>query len=168
MSEYTNLKRCVTDTKFGGKKEISIRYVTNCHTVYFNAQHLFLQLKTVERCYFDYLIESAEKDGFVLIDVVLKDRFIEHLDKVGGGVVASPSPKTLHNFTNKLVNLGLVIKTNRKAGYYINPKYVSVVGQSKRIELVKEMFRLAEMGVINPSPLLDRPIEEYFEKPGVI
>lgn len=169
MTEYTILKRYITDTKFGGKKEISISYVTSCHTVYFNAQHKFLHLKPVERCYFDYLVESAEKDGFVLLDKVLKEKFLDHLMTVGKGIVKkAPVMKTLHNFTVKLVKLGLVINTNQVAGYYINPKYVSVAGQSKRMYLIGKMFDLAEKGGIEPSHLLDRPIDEYFDKPGVI
>ncbi|MDG1276994.1 MAG: hypothetical protein P8O16_06910 [Algoriphagus sp.] len=165
MSQYSHLKRFITDVKFGGKKEISIPYVTSCHTVYFNAQHLFLQLKPMERCYFDFLVESSQKDGFVLLDKVLKDQFLEHLVKVGGGKIKLPSPKGLHNTTVKLVDLGLLIRTTKKAEYYINPKYVCVTAPSKRMELIEKMFRLAEQGLIIPSPLLDKPIEEYFGDP---
>jgi hypothetical protein len=142
-------------------KQKTVGFIKNGMTVYFNAQHFFLKLKPKERCFFDFLCESMRIDhNSIVIDAILKDKFIAHL-----AAITAPAEKissgSLNKYIPKLVNLGLLLETDKKAFYIVNPKYVFTGSNSQRLKCLKNLIEERQIKELSIAPLINMSEDEF-------
>jgi hypothetical protein len=103
------------------------------HKSYFNAQHLLFKLNPLERSFYEYLIEKADLKSRVFIDINLKKEYLDFVDKVIGADVARATAAKVDQVVPKLKELGLIISSNDRGLYYINPKYAHKGSEKSRL-----------------------------------
>jgi len=121
------------------KRTKKLSFVSSGVTLFFNTQHLFIQLNPKERALFDYLCERMNKvDNSLRIDTKLKEDFIRHISKITGKQI-SPSIKRVTSYLKNLVTPGLLILNGDKLSesYFVNPKYVFKGTAKQRIATIK-------------------------------
>lgn len=162
-ASFKVVKITLPDEKFGGVRQIGIKFVTSCHFLVHNCQHLLLKLSGDERCFLDFLAEHMDNRNWLRVDKKLKTDFIQFLEEITSNN-QTISARSLENYLRKFVDFGLVLKSSEaSAGYYINPKYFFKGSQKDRENTIKALFKLASKGVVPYKPLLDKPLSEYFE-----
>lgn len=158
------VKITLPDEKLGGERFVDVRFVTSCHSLFHNCQHLLLELSANERCFLDFLAEQMDNRNWLRVDKRLKTDFIQFLEEITSGK-KKVSPRSLEIYLRKFVDLGLVLKSDEvAAGYYVNPKYFFKGSQKDRENAIKALFELASEGIVPYEPLLDKPLSEYFKK----
>ncbi len=133
---------------------------------YFNAQHILYKLKTEERVFLDYLIEQAEWDNRLFIDLDLKNGFCNFLiDKLH--LKDIPTINQLDKYLKNFIELGLAIKEDGQRGYYrINPKYFwKGTEGDRKITLQKLVESRVKSGL--PFACLIDKTEDEFLKPMI-
>lgn len=141
-----------------GKK--SIPFVKDGYTLFFNAQHLLIELTANERALYDYLCEQMiSRDNSLTVDTKMKQAFITHITEVTIGK-HSPSSKSVTGYVNKLAALGLLILTGSKKSelYCVNPKYAFKGSAAKRIALLKRLIEERNKNGLTISMLLNNPL----------
>jgi hypothetical protein len=141
-----------------------IRFVKFGCTSFFNAQHLFLRLDNIERCFFDHLCEIMdENSNRVLIVKDGKEKFAMKVSKITNGAY-STSIDSVTSAVRKLKLLGLILPVDEGRSYYVvNPKYVFKGRQSQRKWLLKNLIeqRYAEGPPI--EALLPMPLDQFLK-----
>ena len=125
----------------GASQKKVVPFIANGCMLFFNAQHLLIQLSNKDRAFFDYLCEVMRyADNDVFIDEPLKSAFIAWV-KV---ITSSKTKITGHTIVKsvaKLKGLGLILTTDDRARYTVNPKYVfkgSAHGREKYLKALIE------------------------------
>lgn len=130
-----DLKYITIVTEIGiPKKNTKLKFVNSGVTLFFNAQHLLIQLHPHERSFYDYLCEKMKQsDNSVKLDTTLKEDFIQNISKITSNK-SNPSLKSVTKYQKRLVSLGLLILQGNKLSdlYYVNPKYVFKGTQNQR------------------------------------
>lgn len=132
--------------------------------VYFNAQHLLIQLNPLERCFYEYLVEHSDINSRVFIDKNFKLSFIDFINTVIGSNIKNITYDKVNQIILKLNKLGLIISCMIRGQYYVNPKYAHKGVEKNRIKNLKNIIneRLLENLPINM--LVDMPNEKLFIK----
>jgi hypothetical protein len=152
-----------TGTKEGSLVNRKVRVVNEGCYLFFNAQHLLIQLGREARAFFDYLCERMRTDtNSILINKALKRDFIEHIGRLTGGSV-QPSPNSLNRYVSVLKSLGLlVLDMNSQRGfYYVSPKYVYKGSKKGRLELLEKMIRERVNKKLSLKGLIDSSEENF-------
>lgn len=133
----------------------TLKYVAQGCNLFFNAQHLLLQLNSMERTFYDFTLEQMDTtNNGLCIDSSFRTKFCDFVNKITSGqkTISETLP---HNALKKLVRLGLLIKTSKKSIYIVNPKYAFKSTKAKRIELLKELIEQSGLiKVINTKALI--------------
>lgn len=135
----------------------NIKVVSNGCKYFFNAQHKFLQLSTVERAYFDFLCEKMNSRNKVSFNPANRGAFINFCKDITSGKFDSKQ-NTLLNAEKKFVNLYLAFKDESGKLYYINPKHVFKGSNNERKKLYNSLSNLASEGKIPIEAIIDKPI----------
>ena len=133
----------LSDSSSGGKLITrKVRVVQEGYTIFFNCQHLFIQLGSDARAFFDFLCEGMRTDNNgVMINKELKNRFIAHISKITGGKVV-PADNSLNRYVSVFKSLGLIIldMDSERGFYYVNPKYVFKGSKKQRMKILRELI----------------------------
>jgi hypothetical protein len=126
----------------------------------FNAQHIYLEMNTMQRCFFDFLCEKMTTKNQVLIDTDHRIEFISFLEKITSGR-SSTTIRTLVNYINFFIELRLIIPFNSKRFLYIvNPKYVYKGSEINRKNILDDLIKNHMKYNIDIQSLLDIPLSE--------
>lgn len=143
------------------KREIS--FVNEGCVYFFNAQHIFLKLTTIERCYFDFLAEQMDYENRIDLGVLTRKRFISFYNIITSTKDA-PLPYRLRLFEKKFKELKLLIELQGKGHlHYVNPKYVFKGKLPERKKILQHLTELGIQGNLNLLALLDRPLSEIMQ-----
>lgn len=133
---------------------------TNGCYYFFNAQHLYLQLSSIERSYFDFMCEKMDYRNRIL----LNRKFREEFKKLYNNITSTkdaPVERTLQRYEKKLIKLKLVIKIKGKGFiHYINPKYATKETFTGRKKIFQNLSDMAFAGEIDLSTIIDLPIDK--------
>ena len=136
--KYTSVT--VNLTNHTNKKTID--FVSSGYTLFFNAQHLLIQLSANERAYFDFLCEKmTAKNNYITVNIEMKEAFIDHIDKITSGA-NTPSLASVTRYTSKLAKLNLLILMGTKMSefYSVNPKYVFKGAAKQRVIALRKLI----------------------------
>jgi len=136
---------------------MEVSYVNEGCTHFFNAQHLYLELSPVERCYFDFLCEKM--DPLNRIDIIPKRRndFVSHFKKFTNE--KPPDSRKITSIEKKLRELNLLLKVKGQGSlHFVNPKYVTKGSQTQRKNSILKIAYHAMNGEIDLTSILDRPL----------
>ncbi len=102
----------------GEIREQTVKVVTEGYYLFFNCQHLLIQLKPLGRSFFDYLCERMRSDNNeILIDNSLKSDFKTHISTLTGNK-HNPSIAALDKHLKAFKELGLlVLSSNAKKDF---------------------------------------------------
>ncbi len=152
--KHITVKVFIPDS-IGKHLERNVNFTNDGVTLFFNAQHHLLKLSAIERCFFDFLCEHMRAiDNDVLINDEIKTKFQEHLMRLSGGK-KKVTLNQLTKFVLKLNTLTLILKTQNKARYIVNPKFVfkgSAVARKKYLKKLIEnrvKLKLSVAGLVN-------------------
>jgi len=161
ISNYTHLEISITNTK--GENVIrDIKFLNKGVTLFFNSQHHLIKLSPVERSFFDFLCEQMRVlDNDITISEVVKTEFKEHLARVTGGK-KKVTLNQLTKFVQKLSGLNLILKTQNKGRYIVNPKYVFKGSESARIRYLKKLIENRVKLKLSVAGLIHIPETEFF------
>lgn len=107
---------------------------------FFNAQHIFLQLPTKGRVFFDFLCENMDASNRVTIDLQFKNAFIDFINEITAKKTVI-SVDSVDQFILKLKKLGLIFSVNNTKSYYaVNPKYAYKGTEVSRLRLLKNII----------------------------
>lgn len=126
-------------------------------TYYFNAQHKFLKLTTVERAYFDFLCENMNSRNKISFNPTTRKNFIDFCKKITSGKFVR-GERTLIEAEKKFVELHLAFKDEYGKMYYINPKHVFKGSYEERRRLLLRISKHASIGKIPLEAILDVPL----------
>jgi len=141
-----------------------IHLVTAGCCYYFNAQHLYLQIKNIERSYFDFICEKMEYNNRILLTPKLREEYIYHYNKVTSSQNA-PSVRTLQRYEITLRKLKLIIKPIKSGPLaYVNPKYAFKGKLSERLNVMNRLAKLALNDERILAAIIDRPVESILPK----
>ena len=146
----------------GNEIIIKLRAVTEGYYLYFNCQHLMVELGSEARCFFDYLCERMRSDtNEVKIDNTFKQDFVDQISKITSTKV-NPSILSLNKYVSQFKALGLIIPTtNTQRGYYsVNPKYAYKGTKKDRLLLMANMIQEKINNKENLRGLIDKPEEK--------
>ena len=139
----------------------SVGFTNYCVKLFFNAQHLMLQLQPYERCFFDYLCEQmGPKDNLIFIGKPLKEDFVDFIKRINGD--RSKATNTAGTVT-KLNKLGLLLPTSKTGVYIVNPKYVYKGVEKARSAYLQQLIQ-ARINSKQPLGFLITLPEEQFLK----
>jgi len=139
MSNYT-FTEVVLPSSDGTVQSHNLRVVKTGYYLFFNAQHRLIKLTSVERAFFDFLCEEMRAgDNDLTIDNEIKNLFIEHLSNFSGEKKKA-TLNQLTKYVQKLAALGLILTTQNKGRYIINPKHVFKGSKSARIGYLKKLI----------------------------
>jgi len=123
--------------------EHKIAFVNEGCINFFNAQHKLIQLKQVERAYFDFMCEKMNVRNKIALNPDFRKKFllfckdILKLEKV-------QSERTLLSTETKMRNLSLIFKDpSNKQLHYVNPKHVFKGTITQRGKLLKDLGKIA-------------------------
>lgn len=140
------------------RREIKVE--TNGCYYFFNAQHLYLQLSSLEHSYFDFMCEKMDYGNQILLNSKFREVFKEHYNKITSTTDA-PIERTLQRYEKKLIMLKLVISVKGKGFiHYVNPKYATKVTPTDRKKIFLNLEEMAFAGEINLSTIIDLPIDK--------
>lgn len=126
----------------------------------FNAQHIYLELNSKQRCFFDFLCEKMNDQNEVLIDTDLRSEFIVFLEKITSGKMTL-TQRALINYINIFVELRLIILYNNASFLYVvNPKYVYKGSEINRKKVLDDLIKNHMKYNIDIQALLDIPLSE--------
>jgi len=149
----------VSRTVDGKIATAEIHLVANGCFYFFNAQHLYLKISSIERSYFDFMCEKMDYQNRVEINGKLRNGYIKHYNKVTSSKKA-PSERTLQRYEDKLKSLNLIISINEPGALcFINPKYVFRGTLTARWNLMNKLADMAFRGAIDLSAIIDRPVD---------
>jgi hypothetical protein len=140
-----------------------VRVKKDCFKTYFNAQHVLIKLTGVERCFLEYLIEHADMQNLVYVDVYFKENYLRFLkDKLHLKTV--PAQNKLNKILRKLLDMGLLMKEDNKQAFYrVNPKYFWKGSESSRLETIRGLIISRSTTKLPFHFLLDKPEEEFLK-----
>lgn len=140
---------------------VEVSYVNEGCTYFFNAQHLYLQLSPVERCYFDFLCERMDPFNRIGIIPTLRNEFVSHFKKLTDQ--KPPDSRSITSMEKKLRELNLLLKVKGQGSlHYVNPKYVCKENQNQRKKSLQKIAEHAMNGEIDLTAILDRPLSSIF------
>lgn len=126
----------------------------------FNAQHIYLEMNTMQRCFFDFLCEKMNEQNKVHIDTDNRIEFLSFLEKITSGR-SSTTNRTLVNYINFFIELRLIIPFNsNKFLYIMNPKYVYKGAEINRKKILDDLIKNHMKYNIDIQSLLDIPLSE--------
>lgn len=126
----------------------------------FNAQHIYIELNSKQRCFFDFLCEKMDYKNRVNINGDLRDEFICFVKKITSDKV-KVSSRSLFDYIDKLIEFKLLVPfKNTTSLYVVNPKYVYKGTQKDRIEILNDLFENHLKYEIDIQALLNVPISE--------
>jgi hypothetical protein len=152
-----------TGTKEGKLVYRKVRVVNEGCYLFFNAQHLLIQLGSEARAFFDYLCERMRTDtNRILVDRALKQDFIEHIGRLTGGSVV-PAMNSLNRYVSVFKNLGLLVLdiSSLRGYYFVNPKYAYKGTKNGRVELLEKMIRERVNKKLSLKGLIDSTEENF-------
>jgi hypothetical protein len=117
------------------------RVVNEGYLLFFNCQHLLIQLPPVGRSFFDFLCEKMRSDdNSILMTKEVKSDFIEHITKITSKKTI-PKEVSINKYVSQFKDLGLLISLANKRGYYcINPRYAFKGSKEKRAQVLKKLI----------------------------
>ena len=127
----------------GSEIALKIKAVNAGYYLYFNCQHLLVELGSEARCFFDYLCERMTSDtNEVIVDSKFKQGFIDQISRLTSTKV-NPSIHSLNKYVSQFKDLGLIIPTaNTQRGYYsVNPRYAHKGTKKARLLLIEKMVK---------------------------
>ena len=128
---------------------------------YFNVQHLLIKLSSQERGFLDYLIEQADMQNRVYVDVDFKDQYCTFLrQKLHLKTV--PAFNNLDKILKKLGDLGLIFREQGKQAFFrINPKYFWKGSEVSRKDAIYELIVNRASSNLPIVHLIDVPEDEF-------
>ena len=161
--KYTSVSIEVTASN-GAPNRTSLRFIANSYQLFFNAQHLLIQLSTNDRAFFDYLCEVMRPaDNDIYIDANLKTDFIEHIDRLTNGKTKFTEHIIAKSVT-QLRDLGLILPTKDKARYVANPKHVFKGSASQRTRFLKVLIESRIALQLSIAALLNEPEDVFLAR----
>ena len=161
-SEYTNVKINLPLTE-GEPIVKTVGFINDGFTLFFNAQHLLLKLTVIERSFFDFTCEVMRiGDNDITIDEGVKTKFQEHLMQVSGGK-KTVTLNQLTKYVQKLSGLYLILRTQNKGRYIVNPKYVFKSGAPARKKYMKRLIENRMALKLPLKGLLHIPESEFLK-----
>ena len=143
-----------------------VPFIVNGCMLFFNAQHLLIQLSNKDRAFFDYLCEVMRyADNDVFIDEPLKSAFIARIKKI----TSSKTKITVHTIAKsiaKLKGLGLILNTDDRARYTVNPKYVFQGSAHSREKYLKALIENRIGLNLSVAALVNMPETEFLPANG--
>lgn len=157
--DYKSLKFNDLD---GNELTFKLKAVTEGYYLYFNCQHLMVELGSEARCFFDYLCERMRSDtNEIKLDRKFKQEFTGQINRITSGKV-NPSILSLNKYVSQFKALGLIIPTtNSQRGYYsVNPKYAFKGTKKDRLLLLANMIKDRIRNKESLRALIDTPEKE--------
>ena len=127
-------------------KEKTVSFVSSGYTLFFNAQHLLIELTSQGRAFYDYLCEQMNGiNNNVTINTSLKENFIAHIERITSKK-HSLSLRRVTIYKNQLIKLNLLIEMSTKQSefYCINPKYAFKGTSINRKKLLKQQQKILQ------------------------
>lgn len=139
FSGYSNVQIIAKDPQHK-KVDRTVQFKSSGYKIYFNAQHIFIKLTSLERSFFDFLCEIMETDNTTFIDVDLKRDYVKFMGEITG-----KKTKIIYSWIGasikKLKTLGLIFSVDGGRSYYqVNPKYVFAGTEKARKSLLKDIL----------------------------
>jgi len=149
-----------------GQLRKTVPFTANSCQLFFNAQHLLLKLSTKDRAFFDYLCEVMRPvDNDVYIDDNLKAGFIAHVARFSSSKVKLTKAMVSKSVL-QLKSLGLILPTDDKARYVVNPKYVFKGSVFQRKRFLKQLIEHRITSKLPIAALLNEPEDTFLS--GVV
>jgi hypothetical protein len=149
----------------------NMQFVNEGCTYFFNAQHKFIQLSSVERAYFDFMCEKMNTRNKVALNPDFRKQFLVFCNEVVN-ISKIRTERSLLNIENKLKGLILLFQDpTNKMLHYVNPKHVFKGTPKERAELLKKLAKTAMYHEVIAKALLNDPFdsikadEEIFKLP---
>lgn len=134
---------------------------------FFNAQHKFLKLKTIERAYFDYICERMNERNRIKLSPSLRREFIAFCNEIMSEKDYC-SESTLKKAEDKFKELYLIIPVTDSPLSIVNPRHVFKESNTKREKVYFSLAKLAAEGKIPIKALLDTPLSELQPSPKLM
>jgi hypothetical protein len=145
----------------GASLKKAVQFISNGCMLFFNAQHLLMQLSNKDRAFFDYLCEiMGYADNDVYIDEPLKSAFIAWVEEITSFKIKITG-HTVAKSVIKLKDLGLILATNDRARYTVNPKYVYKGSAHRREKYLKALIENRIASNLSITALLNVPEAEF-------
>ena len=149
-----------TISRIVGKEIVTaeVHLVTAGCWYFFNAQHLYLQLSTIERSYLEFICEKMDYNNRISLSPKLREEYIDHYNNF------SSSKKTLsirsfQRYEKTLIELKLIISPKKSGSFaYVNPKYAFKGNLSERLKLIQSLAKLAINDEKIFTAIIDKPI----------
>lgn len=141
----------------------TVRYVNNGYRLFFNSQHVMVQLNRGQRAWFDFLCEHMDLYNRVVVNSELKKIFGRFIQSVTSGTV-SYSESSVSTYTKKLVELGLLLKTKTSNSYVVNPKYIFRGTESERMEYLTNLITDRVKYRLPIDKIIDVDIDTFFNR----
>jgi len=140
------------------KEAKTVRFVNDSYSLFFNAQHRLIKLSALERSFFDFLCEEMRTlDNDITIDEKLKSKFKSHLMSFTGGKKKVTSNQ-LTKYVQKLNGLGLILVTQNKGRYIVNPKYAFKGSKTSRLAYLKKLIEQRILKKLPVEHLVSSPV----------
>ncbi|CAN1542506.1 hypothetical protein MCEGE10_01823 [Flavobacteriaceae bacterium] len=140
--------------------ELSVSFKKEGFVSLFNAQHIYIELNSKQRCFFDFLCEKMNEKNRVLIDGALHNEFIIFLNKIKKGKILI-SKKSIFNYVKLLIQFRLIIPfENTPLLYIVNPKYVYKGTIQNRMDILNDLMENHLNYGIDIQSLLNVPISD--------
>ncbi|MCX6314983.1 MAG: hypothetical protein NTX08_09650 [Sphingobacteriales bacterium] len=146
----------------GNPLPLKLRLPEEGYFLYFNCQHLLVELGSGARCFFDYLCERMRSDNNeVKIDGSFKKFFISQISRITSAKV-HPSILSLNKYVSQFKDLGLIIPaTGTQREYYsVNPRYAYKGKKKDRLLLMANMIKERIKNKESLRGLIDKPEQE--------
>lgn len=141
----------------------AVRFVSNGYTLFFNAQHLLIQLTPKERSFFDFLCEEMRlSDNAIFIDEPLKKKFATRLERISNSKIVITTNST-GKYVQKLNGLNLIVRVGL-ASYIVNPKYAFKGSPSQRKDCLKKLIQQRVSLGIPVQAFINQPEEAFLDK----
>ena len=160
-TKYTSIKLKITELD-GNVNQFRLRVVNEGYILYFNCQHLLVQLGTDARCFFDYLCEKMSTDkNEVTLNAGFKKTFVSHINNITIGKV-KPAINSLSSYVSDFKALGLIISTTgtQREYYTVNPRYAYKGLKKDRLRLLASIINDKIRNKESLRGLVDKPETE--------
>ncbi|RPD51413.1 hypothetical protein [Paracnuella aquatica] len=137
----------------------TVLFVQSGVTYYHNAQHLLLELERGQRALYDFLCEWMDATNTFVFDEELKAAFIAFVSTVTSAKRAY-SKGTAAQHLGLLVDLGLVLRTDKLNFYCVNPKYAYKGSEIQRKALLKKLIERRVSSSLSIDKLVDVPVDQ--------
>lgn len=143
----------------------TIQFVKACSNIYFNNQHLLIDLSGKEMSFLLFLVEKMGHNNEINIDIKLKSSYIGFVSEITSKK-KKISISSVDKYLKKLRSIGYVILLGslKSTHYLVNPKYFYRSSELSRTHLIEKIITSRIKKKESIEHLIDCPEHDFFNK----